>query len=89
MLKKLDRLTERDKKGIAWPVWKDKSIPCYQKKLIDELWCIEGRCTDADCDFRNILNKLADYEDTKMTPEEIKEMKDNYKECRKNYDRQK
>lgn len=82
MLKDSERLTERDKNGTAWPFWKDKSIPCCQKHLLDDLWCVEGKCVNTQCDFRHIVDRLAEYEDTKLTPSEIQDLKEKSKKER-------
>lgn len=83
MLDKIKRLTERENNGTAWPVWKDKSIPCCQKCLLDELWCVEGQCINTECDFRHIIDRLAAYEDSKMTPQEVIDMKERENKRRK------
>lgn len=83
MLRKSERLTERDSKGNARPAWKDKSIPCRQIHLLEALWCVEGDCTNEECDFRRIIDKLAAYEDSRLKPEEVIAMQEKEKRRRK------
>lgn len=83
MLRKTERLTERDRKtGIASSVWHDKSIPCRRDDMLAAEWCPDENCVDTNCDFRRILDKLAAYEDTRMTPEEVIAMKEREKRRR-------
>lgn len=66
MLKKIDRLTERTN-GVANAVWRDDTYPCYKLDF-----CPEGPCTSPNiCDYAIRIERLAQYEDTRLTPEDI------------------
>lgn len=58
----MDRLTARDNAGNA----------VCKREYADNC---NGRCSDCDYDY-DCFKKLADYEDTELTPEEFKESVD-------------
>ena len=73
MLKKSECLIEWVN-GVPQPYWKD-CMPCHHFEL-----CPEGDCTDLHyCDYANILYRLAEYEQTKLRPDEIIKMKKDYR----------
>jgi hypothetical protein len=79
MLRKKDRLTIRDPKTkTADLLYKDESIPCRRVWFCPN----EGPCTGKPCDLSIVIEKLAAYEDTRMTPEEVIAMKEREKRRR-------
>lgn len=83
MLRKIDRLTERYKNGIADAVWRDKSYPCHRMDI-----CPEGDCDIRNyCDYANILERLAAYEDTRLTPKDVAMMVKEKKELEEQVDK--
>lgn len=79
MLKETERLTERDAlSGVARLKYKD-GLNC------GNFWfCPEGECNAHACDVAIAVERLAAYEDSKMTPEEVIRMKEKEKRRRKN-----
>ena len=71
LLPKLDRLTERDKNGAPFAVWNDETIPCGKTAYCP----VNLNECELQCDFGNILKRLADYEDTGRTPFGVEELK--------------
>lgn len=79
MLSQIDRLTEYNACGMADAVWRDETYPCHKLFI-----CPEGNCNNADaCDFAIRIKRLAAYEDTRMTPDDVMRMKDTVKRLRK------
>lgn len=75
-MEKIERLTERVR-GVAQPVWYDKTIPCRQMDC-----CPEGDCVNAKCDFAIIIERLAAYEDIGLSPEEVATLKNRFSKRR-------
>lgn len=79
MLKKVHRLTERHPSGTADLIYKDETYPCHK-----QWFCPEGDCSNAkQCDYAKLLERLASYEDTRLTPEDILKLKDKVKRLEK------
>ena len=68
----MDRLTARNENGEVY-------FPhCFREDICDGLG-ISTECNRCDFDFR-VCNKLAEYEDTRLTPEDIREIDKIYSE---------
>lgn len=77
MLKKRDRLTIRYKCGVPDAAWWDKTYPCAHCPYDMN---VNRDCTSpVACDFAIMLNHLAAYEETGLTPDDIIKLKNNVK----------
>ena len=74
MLPESERITMRNASGAVKVKDKyiDESILCFKEWFCPQT---ESYCQPNYCNFATVLDRLASYEDTQLTPEEIKLMR--------------
>ncbi len=64
----MDRITER--KGNGFVTFREKKQRKCEKTFCSYANCCES-VVDRSCPYLKLIDRLADYEDTKLTPEEV------------------
>ncbi len=67
----MDRITER--KGNGFVTFREKKQRKCEKTFCSYANCCES-VVDRSCPYLKLIDRLADYEDTELTPEEVSKM---------------
>ena len=86
MLRNIDKLTARNKIGIPdITIEHDESYPCGKSELKDRRFCPNDiySCDHWWCSYMRVITRLAEYEETKLTPADIHKLKSKVKRLEK------